>query len=177
MPKQFAKDVPRMVRVDGRRPGGEGASADERVAAAARAVQEACGRLKGAEGTRALGRNAGEVMALATQGLGIALYEATLERYKRQDPSVAVMQAGHHYIDLETGAGAGGAGRGPAVTVVAYFKLHKADDLAVPPWLLQASLRVDIAAGEMLAECSLPVKAAPGAIEALGAEEFDEGRD
>ena len=138
MPKQFAKDVPRMVRVDGRRPGGEGASADERVAAAARAVQEACGRLKGAEGKRALGRNVGEVMALATQGLGIALYEATLERYKRKDPSVAVMQAGHHYIDLETGAGAGGAGRGPAVTVVAYFKLHKADDLAVPPWLLQA---------------------------------------
>jgi hypothetical protein len=50
-----------------------------------------------------------------------------------------LLQAGHHYIDIrvpQEGA--------LQVSLVAYFKLHKSDDLDVQPWLMQATVVVDI---------------------------------
>mmetsp|Transcript_51941 Transcript_51941/g.118450 ORF Transcript_51941/g.118450 Transcript_51941/m.118450 type:complete len:167 (-) Transcript_51941:155-655(-) len=156
-----------MIRIDGRRP--DGTTDEERVASAHRAISEACGRLKGKEGARPRGRNLAQVLALATQNLGITLYEATLKRYQVADASVAVMQAGHHYIDIAT------AGGGLTITVVAYFKLHQAQDLSVAPFLIQASLSVDVAAGEVVTECSRPIKASAQSIEDLQGEAGEAG--
>lgn len=125
-----------MVRINGRKAGG-GLSNEAQTLSAYAALESACARVaqealpKGHKGERKQA-TVEQVMALANQNLGIYLYEEVVARYAKEDPTVAVMQAGHHYIDIQA-PDQGGL----QVSLVAYFKLHKSDDLEAQPWLLQ----------------------------------------
>ena len=81
--KQFLRDVPTMVRVNGAKVAG--ATPEEKAAAAYAAIQRACAALDkapvpaGVKGGRKYCAP-GDVMALATQNLGIFLYEEIVTR-------------------------------------------------------------------------------------------------
>ena len=81
--KQFLRDVPTMVRVNGAKVAG--ATPEEKAAAAYAAIQRACAALEkaavpeGVEGGRKYCAP-GDVMALSTQNLGIFLYEEIVTR-------------------------------------------------------------------------------------------------
>jgi hypothetical protein len=76
--KQFVRDLPTMVRINGRRPMGE--SNEDKAVRAYRQIESSCNRLRnkplpqGFKGPRKQASPA-QVMAIATQNLGIYLYE------------------------------------------------------------------------------------------------------
>jgi len=165
--KQFRRDVPTMVRVNGKQPPGD--DDDQRTLRAFEAIAAACGKLSEGKKKPEKGTSVEEVMGFANQNLGIYLYEAVVNRYQAEDSSVSVMQAGHHYIDIQA-SDAGGL----VVTLVAYFKLHNADNLSITPWLIQACASVDVGKGHVVLEFSKPVPSPAdpaAAIQALGAPE------
>jgi hypothetical protein len=153
--KQFLRDVPTMVRINGRKARGD--SAEAQTVSAYAALESACARVaqealpKGHKGERKQA-NVEQVMALANQNLGIYLYEEVVAMYAKEDPTVAVLQAGHHYIDIQAPEQGG-----LKVSLVAYFKLHKSDDLDAQPWLLQGTIVVDISKQTVNIEFSKPV--------------------
>lgn len=144
-----------MVRINGRKAPGD--SAEAQTVSAYAALESACARVaqealpKGHKGERKQAI-VEQVMALANQNLGIYLYEEVVAMYAKEDPTVAVMQAGHHYIDIQAPEQGG-----LQVSLVAYFKLHKSDDLDAQPWLLQGTIVVDISKQTVIIEFSKPV--------------------
>uniref|UniRef100_A0A7S0TUA0 Uncharacterized protein n=1 Tax=Hemiselmis andersenii TaxID=464988 RepID=A0A7S0TUA0_HEMAN len=83
--------------------------------------------------------------------MGIYLYDMLVERYEAEDPSVSVLQAGHHFIDIRSQGGL-------TVLLRAYFKLHNSQNLDVPPWLIKGEILVDVANSKVHTTFSKPVQ-------------------
>mmetsp|Transcript_5031 Transcript_5031/g.8094 ORF Transcript_5031/g.8094 Transcript_5031/m.8094 type:complete len:325 (-) Transcript_5031:49-1023(-) len=146
--KQFRRDLPTMIRVNGKKADGE--DDDSRTVFAYQVIKQAAEGLKPKK--KGAKRSPEDIMGIANQNLGIYLYESIVKRYEVEDKSVSVMQAGHHYIDITT------ADNGLSVGLVAYFKLHNADNLEIQPWLIQSSILVDLREAKVKISYSKPVQ-------------------
>uniref|UniRef100_A0A7S1HG52 Uncharacterized protein n=1 Tax=Hemiselmis andersenii TaxID=464988 RepID=A0A7S1HG52_HEMAN len=123
--KQFARDAPSILRINGQEPAGEGE--EEQVRAAYHALVQAVGGST---------EKAQRVSVVANQNLGVCLFEHVVNKFA-DDSTVSVMQAGQHHVDIRTSR------RGVVVVFVALFRLQPNDADEQRGDLVKGSVRVD----------------------------------